>query len=118
MNARSGYSLFEVLVAFAITTMVIAVLIPGQATLLSRANAGQEELLAYDFALSRLTEQALGAPIEELSIQSSYDNWLVATSIVSVTDLAISNAQFRIEVLVSAKGGNELARAEMLVVAR
>lgn len=116
MRRRSGYSLLEVLVAFAIATMVIAALIPGQAALLERTKEGQESLLAYDFALSRLAELSVVRPLHEEINKSNYDRWLVRISVISVDRLDIENNQFAIVVLISDPNGHELARAESLVV--
>jgi type II secretory pathway pseudopilin PulG len=51
---RAGYSLFEVLIAFAVMTMVLAVILPRQAGLLARASSIETRLAAQDAALSHL----------------------------------------------------------------
>ena len=53
MNRRSGYSIIEVLIAFAVMSMPLAVLLPGQTRLLGRAGTAAERALAHDYALSR-----------------------------------------------------------------
>ena len=54
MNARSGYSLFEVLVAFAVMAVVLAVLLPGQLAMIQRTDLSAKRALAQEYALSRL----------------------------------------------------------------
>ncbi len=54
MSRKTGYSLFEVLIAFAIMSIVLVTLIPGQATLQGRTETTTEEVLAHELALSVL----------------------------------------------------------------
>ncbi|MEL7092176.1 MAG: hypothetical protein AAFN94_10630 [Pseudomonadota bacterium] len=78
MNARSGYSIFEVLVAFAVMSMTLAVLVPGQTDLLGRSKDATEQALAQDLALSRLeTVRVLGVSASE----EPYRDWRITTTI-------------------------------------
>lgn len=65
---RQGFSLLEVLIAFAIMAMVFAALLPGQSDLLTRAHRSNDELLAADIlaslaALERVPGATTGAPL-------------------------------------------------------
>ncbi|WP_339691991.1 prepilin-type N-terminal cleavage/methylation domain-containing protein [Celeribacter baekdonensis] len=78
MSKRAGYSLFEVLIAFAIMTMVLSALIPGQATLLRRSQDAADRVLAMDYAISvidqiRLEDGEGFAPDD----QGAYGTWRV-----------------------------------------
>lgn len=74
MNTRTGYSILEVLIAFAVMSMTLAVLLPGQTQLLGRAGSAAERVLAHEYALSRLEELRI------FGINSStdtYENWQI-----------------------------------------
>lgn len=77
MSARAGYSLFEVLVAFAVMTAVLAVLLPGQSRLLGRAAGSEDRVLAKDVALSELDRIGLDLPLEPGEESRAYRNWTV-----------------------------------------
>ncbi|SMX26039.1 hypothetical protein TRP8649_00111 [Pelagimonas phthalicica] len=64
MSGRGGYSLFEVLVAFAIMSLVLASLLPQQTDLLSRTQQVDQRFAATDAALSHLAEMGLKEPLE------------------------------------------------------
>jgi len=80
MKSRRGYSLFEVLIAFTIMTIVLAALLPGQARLMTRANDADTRLLAFDYALSHMASLGISTPITDGVVQSSYRDWIVVTS--------------------------------------
>ncbi len=101
MNRRSGYSILEVLVAFAVMSLTLAVLVPGQTTLLARASGAAEQTLAYDLALSRLEEERVLGRWQPLEI---YREWRIDTE---VRDAA--NAR-TVTVSVIAGNGRTLAR--------
>ena len=81
MNHRSGYSLFEVLLAFTILAMVLAVLLPGQSNLLRRANDAPARLLALDYAASRLAAIGVETAPQPGNTEYRYRDWLVQTEI-------------------------------------
>ena len=60
MKSDAGYSLFEVLIAFAVMAFVLAALLPGQVRFIAQANDASDSLLAQDFAYSRLARIGLG----------------------------------------------------------
>ncbi|MCU0910465.1 MAG: prepilin-type N-terminal cleavage/methylation domain-containing protein [Rhodobacteraceae bacterium] len=115
MSNRAGYSLLEVLIAFAVMAMVLAVLIPGQARLLALAGAGGDRVLALDYAASRLDALGLAEPLMIGTRETVYRTWRVTErveqEILSDPPLAV----LRIAVEVSpAGGGAPLARIETL----
>lgn len=77
MTERSGYSVFEVLIAFTIMSMVLAALLPGQAKLLARAYENEARILAFDLAQSTL------ARLDELGE-------------VTIGQTSFQNGQFRV----------------------
>ena len=54
MPSRAGFSLLEVLIAFAVMAAVLGALVPGQAAMAARTGEAAGRLLAADYALSRL----------------------------------------------------------------
>lgn len=110
MSARAGYSLLEVLIAFAIMSMTLAVVLPGQAQLFSRTAEADTRFLAADFAMSVLEQLGTSEPITVGRTVHTYKNWEVAIvvdegSIADATALPVYN----IEVTVSEIGGRFLA---------
>lgn len=77
MKRSAGFSLLEVLIAFAVMALVLSALIPGQARLLERTNTAKVELLAYDYALSRLSELGISVPVEVDITQDTYQDWTI-----------------------------------------
>ncbi|MBO6603898.1 prepilin-type N-terminal cleavage/methylation domain-containing protein [Boseongicola sp. H5] len=78
MSRRAGYSVLEVLVAFAVMAMVFAVLIPGQSALLGRTITADERLLATDFAASRMDAIGITGPITPGISEDRYRDWIVS----------------------------------------
>ena len=112
-NPKQGFSLFEVLIAFAIMTMVLAVLLPGQTRFLERLDPAEERVLALDYAIS-LSEVAMLDINEPLQNPAFiYRDWLVAQSIEPQT---IGPDRLRIEV--KAADGTLLAELEALFDSR
>ena len=52
-SSRAGFSLLEVLIAFAVMAAVLGALVPGQAAMAARTGEAAGRLLAADYALSR-----------------------------------------------------------------
>lgn len=88
MKRSAGYSLFEVLLAFSILAMVLATLLPGQAALLRRATDGPSQVLAHDYALSKLASLGVDAPLLAGETQTIYRGWKVE---ISVSDTSANN---------------------------
>lgn len=107
---REGYSVFEVLIAFAIMAMVLAVLIPGQARMVSRATEADDAVLAQDLAISRMTSWGIVRVIEFGETTSSHGDWQV---IEVVTPDGDGLARITVDVL--SANGSRLAR---LITAR
>lgn len=100
MTPRTGYSILEVLIAFAVMSMTLAVLLPGQTELLGRAGTAAEQALAHDLAVSRIEAVKLlgpGAPSE------SYGNWEIEQTLINAP------GQQTVTVLVKAATGRTLA---------
>ena len=116
MSRRAGSSLFEVLVAFAITALVLGALLPGQAAPLSRSQDGTERLLAQDHALSVLAGAGILWPVEPGTATKDARDWRVTRTIAPET---IRGQPFhRIAVRVEDVAGRRLAEVETLRVAR
>lgn len=105
MSSSRGYSVFEVLIAFAIMSLVLSALIPGQARLLARASSGDQELLALDYAQSRLAQLGVSEPLEP-GLLEYRDGSLLAR--IRVRESDVENV-VGIEIVVFDENDNELA---------
>ncbi|MDA8747771.1 prepilin-type N-terminal cleavage/methylation domain-containing protein, partial [Litoreibacter sp.] len=74
---RSGFSLFEVLIAFAVLSLVLVALIPGQAQLLSRATQSEQQSLAMDYALSRAALLGVTHSLNKGQVHEQYREWTI-----------------------------------------
>ncbi len=105
-QSRAGYSLFEVLIAFAILAIVLSILIPGQARYLTRAKSSQERFLAMDYAQSVLERSGLSDPLDSADERFTYRNWQITRQ---VEPLPGSPSQLRVMVEVRNAAGKALA---------
>ena len=62
---RRGYTLLEVITAFAVLTIALSALIPMISGLLSRSGGAQAKWAATEFAASKLAEIGVVAPIRQ-----------------------------------------------------
>ena len=111
---RAGYSLFEVLIAFAILTMVLSALIPGQASLLSRVNQQDEKFLAQDYAYSRIALIGVTEAVVSGALTDSYRDWLIVQDISETVLDGSETRLFKIVIDVQSQGSETLARVETL----
>ena len=86
---RSGFSLLEALVAFAILTLVLGVLLPTNDILLERSRDGAQQFLAHDFALSQLAKLGVSDPLPSQEQRQTYGTWLTVVR-VDRSDIQIS----------------------------
>ena len=114
MTGRAGYSLLEVLVAFAVMSMVLAVLIPGQARLFRRADEAGEILLAHDLAASRIARLGLELPLDPGSNESEWREWRIVEETVDLDPVEGQMPVRLIRVEVFSATGASLARVESL----
>lgn len=113
MTLRSGYSVFEVLVAFAIMALVLSALLPGQARLLARATSGDDTVLAYDLALSRLATRAVIGPWVVGETTKNHGTWRSVEQISSGETIG-SATRYDLTVIILNADGREIARASTL----
>lgn len=113
-HRRAGYSLFEVLIAFAILTMVLSALIPGQAKLLSRVNQQDHKFLALDYAYSRMALIGVTETIASGTSTDNYRNWHISQDVSESVLDGSDTRLFKIMIDVQYQGGETLARVEML----
>jgi prepilin-type N-terminal cleavage/methylation domain-containing protein len=112
MNSRrAGYSLLEVLIAFAIMSLVLAVLLPGQSRLLGRAVSANETLLARDYAESLIAGYGFDRATTEGERTFETGDWQVEEVMNEMQD-PLPHVQVTITIR---KNGTVLARAETLV---
>lgn len=103
-NLNKGYSLFEVLIAFAIMAMVLTALVPGQAKMLARASDADARSLAFDLALSRVAHLGVSKPLVLGETTSQQDTWNVIEQVTPA-----NGAQLDIQIRVVAESGKVLA---------
>lgn len=111
---RAGYSLFEVLIAFAILTTVLAALIPGQARLFSRVTKQEDGFLAQDYAYSRMAQIGVESLLTEGFQIATYRNWQITEDITKMTLINMNIEVFKIVVKVQSLNGKLLAHIETL----
>lgn len=110
MKRRAGYSVFEVLIAFTIMSLVLSALLPGQAKLLSQALESESALLAHDVALSRLAR--LGTSEELTSGQMILEDgpWRIVQRVLQSANSSVDLDVFDIVIAVEDANQRELAR--------
>lgn len=111
---KAGYSLLEVLIAFAIMALVLSVLIPGQARLQIRSGTADETFLATDYALSRLDQLGVSEEISPGIVEKTYRNWQVIQTVSPEAIAGTDSQTFRIILVISNPAGRQLARVEAL----
>lgn len=114
MKGNAGYSLLEVLIAFAIMSLVLSAVIPGQAKVLSRASDKDDAVLAYDYALSKIAAVGYDVPLEVGAVQSEYRDWLVEMTQEPIEGPELAIELLRIEVVVKNRSGRQIAIADAL----
>jgi len=95
---RSGYSLIEVLIAFAVMSLVLAALLPGQTRLLNRSASEKHRLLALDWATSHVEALGLTAPIQAGIQNETWNDWqleLIIESVLEHEGVYVIEAQVR-----------------------
>ena len=114
MPSRAGFSLLEVLIAFAVMAAVLGALLPGQAAMAARTGEAAERLLAADYALSRL--DALGvAEAMPAALETTYRDWRVSIASEPATLPAAPDwPLLGITVTVRTAGGAVLAEVSTL----
>lgn len=85
MKASPGFSLLEVLIAFAVMAMVLSVLLPNQSRLGARAASAGETLLARDFAQGLLDSHSIDSSTEQRETQLTYRNWVVVERVEPIS---------------------------------
>ena len=108
-NWKAGYSLFEVLVAFAIMSLVLSALLPGQTRLLQRVGTADEQALATDYANSLASLAAVTHVSQWHDDVFDYRNWRVEITVHQEAGSLLRN-----RTRVSGKDGRVLAEAESL----
>lgn len=109
MNHRAGYSLFEVLIAFAIMSLVLAVLIPSQSLLLRRTTTSAERTLAQDFAVSRMEAAGIETELQPGVRESDYRTWKLRENVVQADNIA-GKLVYLVTIEVLGADGRQLAQ--------
>ena len=107
----SGYTILETLVAFVVMSLVLGVLVPGQGILLRRAAIAEEELLAFEFALSRLARAGVEYPAFPGASETKYRDWIVQET-VTLSQVTANLQGYSITISVLDKLGTELAKVQ------
>lgn len=113
MRRSAGYSLFEVMIAFAILSLVLSILVPGQTKLLSRATQVDQQLLALDFAYSRLDKLRVIAPLSLGQTTYEYRDWRIHQTVsrsLDLTDATASVVFVKLDIM--SKSGKSIAEIQ------
>lgn len=117
MTARkAGYSLFEVLIAFTVMSLVLAAIIPGQAKFIRRNDMLIDGNLAYDFALSQLAKLGISEPINPGEKHWEYRDWIVSESITENRVSPLGAPIFYINISVKTPNNKTIARIQTIRV--
>lgn len=113
MNRKAGYTLFEVLVAFAIMALVLAVLLPRQTLLLQRTVGLQDRAMAQELALSELARLGGELPVRAGSETDAYGPWQIRRTVVERERIGEQQAY---DVTVEILDGSDRPLANMTVI--
>ena len=111
MRSNEAYSLFEVLVAFAIATSVLTVLLPAQSVTLRRGTSEIDLSLAQDYAYSILAEVSVVDDLGTLRQPPNENPWRATLTSELIAQENGSDI-FRILVEVHRVSGEFVASAE------
>ncbi|MES0863745.1 type II secretion system protein [Ruegeria sp. SCPT10] len=118
MNKRAGYSLFEVLVAFTVMTMVLSVVLPRQAEFLAHANTRMERVKAADMAYSRLSELGMTLALESGENLEQIGDWLLFQRITSMDSVEPISDLVEVTVEIRSTAGDVLFQVSEVRVVR
>lgn len=116
-SRRAGYSLFEVLLAFAIMAMILSVLLPRQTDMLRRIQAVDAQALAHDYAMSRLALATVVGPLNAGTTTDTYRAWTVTETIQNAPLGGTNLSAWTVRVVIEDATGTPLAEAQTQVVA-
>lgn len=109
MSKSAGYSLLEVLVAFAIMMLVLSVLLPAQTNLASSSAVRQERQMAHEYALSKMASLGITAPLRTGEVTGTYqDKWIWEQYVYRNPLSTSEHALFDIRFIVSHNNGTNL----------
>lgn len=111
MSRQAGYSLFEVLIAFAVMTMVLSAILPHQAKFLERSNSSSKRAEAADIAYSRLSELGVARAVSPGEISDTVGDWTLYQRIEPYTVTASDADLAEVTVEVRDAAGNVLFQA-------
>ncbi len=117
MNRKAGYTLFEVLVAFAIMAMVLAVLVPRQTLLLQRSSGALDRAMAQELALSELAQLGVVETLNAGIDITDYGHWKIHSQVTERTPLGERQA-FDVTVKILDASEDELAVVSVIKVAK
>lgn len=110
MKGRDGYSLFEVMIAFAIMAMVLAVLIPRHTDLIGRARNIDARLAAQEFALSKMAALGIELPLETGRFEETQGEFSLKQEISAFRLRDTEIELLEIVITVTTGNGRELSR--------
>jgi len=113
-RSQAGYSLLEVIVAFAVMATVLSVLIPGQTRLLARNSTSVETLSAYDYARSRLNYIGKITPLEPGVTDDIYRDWIIEEEIVEAPAPNPNMRVYEITITLRSQTGRILATLQAI----
>ena len=107
---NAGYSLVEVLVAFAIMASVLTILIPGQTALIRQSNDVGSKLTAQEIALSHLARIGTEVPLDIGAYETQIGSFRLKHHVNQMQFSETDLDQLEIIVTVESSAGRELTR--------
>lgn len=107
--------MFEVLIAFAVMTMILSVLLPRQTDMLARMRAVDDRALALDYAMSRLDMLHVTA-LQPGQTTETYRAWSVTQGVISGTLQGAQLQVMDVRIEVTDARGTLLAQIETQMI--
>lgn len=116
MNSRSGYTLLEVLVAFAVMAGVLAVVLPGLSAQLRQAGMVQDRFLATSYSQSRLDQLGITEEMQAGRVNETYRGWDVEINISAVRGQSDLPEHYHVDIQIKDGAGRVVAGQETVKV--
>ncbi|MEP4627164.1 MAG: type II secretion system protein [Tateyamaria sp.] len=113
MTRRAGYTLLEVLVAFAIMASILAVILPGQSQMLRQSSDAEITFLATDYAQSLMDRLGVSEAIVPGVQTDVYRDWRVAIETRPLIDF---ESFFSVTISIEDERGRQIATTQSVKI--